>query len=221
MKLKNKFKIIEKNKITDTVINIKKNIMNNIVEAFIQNYSNIKNEKDFEEYFFELLKKIIALFLNDEGNNFQINFQKNKKISDYIESCIKLYIQITNNLIKEILDNKSLEFLDLQVYVEQMKNASINSKNKKNRNDLKQLITLFLKDNFYFLAQKYLIYKYINNLFEDFIEIIEKITLEKIDNILENDYDINNDYQKIYLKIFEEFEKNVDSYRDENKQIYA
>ena len=102
-----------------------------------------------------------------------------------------------------------------------MKNASINSKNKQNRNDLKQLITLFLKDNFYYLAQKYLIYKYINNLFEDFIEIIGKITLEKIDDILENDYDIKIDYRKIYLKTFEEFEKNVDSYRDENKKIYA
>ena len=109
----------------------------------------------------------------------------------------------------------------MQVNIEKIKNVSIKSKNKKNRDELRQLITHILKDNFYYLAQKYFIYKFINNLFEVHIEIIEKIILEKIDDILENDNEIIKDYKSIYLKIFEKFEKKVDNYRDMNNNIYA
>ena len=108
----------------------------------------------------------------------------------------------------------------MQVNIERLKNASIKSRNKKNSDELKKLITQFLKDNFYYLGQKYIIYKYINILFEYFIEIIEKIILEKIDDILKNDYEINNDYKSIYLKMFEEYEQIVDSFRDNNKTLF-
>ena len=69
-----------------------------------------------------------------------------------------------------------------------------------------------MKDNFYFIAQKYLIYKYIIDILEDLAEKLEEITIRKIDNILKGD-DLNNCYRNIYLNIFSELEK-------KNKSIY-
>ena len=71
-----------------------------------------------------------------------------------------------------------------------------------------------MKDNFYFIAQKYLIYKYIINILEDLAEKLEKITIRKIDNILKRD-DLNNCYRNIYLNIFSELEKKISQYIDE------
>ena len=221
MRVKNKFKDIKKAELTKVITNIKENIINKIADYFIQNYDFVKNENSFEDYVFELLKKIIMLFTNyEEFNNNQIKFQKSKIIREYIQSCIKLYTQVTENLINNILDKISLEILDMQVDIERLKNASIKPRNKKNRDELKQLITQFLKDNFYHLGQKYLIYKFINNLFGYFIEIIGKLILEKIEDILENNYEIKNDYKSIYLKMFEEYEQIVDSFRDDNKILF-
>ena len=220
--LKNKYKKLEKERLTEQISNIKKNILNKIVEEFILNFSNVKTENDFEEFIKDLLKKIIIFFSNDDNNkNIKIKFQINKEFSKYIQSCNKIYTQITQNLINEIIEKKSLEIIDLQVNIERMKNTSINQRNKKNIMQIKNLITQFLKDNFHYLAQKYLIYKFINNIFEDFIDIIEKIILEKIDDILEKDSDILNIYKNIYIKIFENYEKKVDKFRDENNNIYG
>lgn len=71
-----------------------------------------------------------------------------------------------------------------------------------------------MKDNFYFIAQKYLIYKYIIDILEDLAEKLEKITIRKIDNILKGD-DLNNCYRNIYLNIFSELEKKISQYIDE------
>ena len=220
--LKNKYKKLEKERLTEQISNIKKNILNKIVEEFILNFSNVKTENDFEEFIKDLLKKIIIFFSNDDNNkNIKIKFQINKEFSKYIQSCNKIYTQITQNLINEIIEKKSLEIIDLQVNIERMKNTSINQRNKKNIMQIKNLITQFLKNNFHYLAQKYLIYKFINNIFEDFIDITEKIILEKIDDILEKDSDILNIYKNIYIKIFENYEKKVDKFRDENNNIYG
>jgi hypothetical protein len=55
-----------------------------------------------------------------------------------------------------ILENKSLEYLDIQVKIEKDRNISILPENKRNREDFKKLISQFIKDNFFYVAQKYL-----------------------------------------------------------------
>ena len=60
--LKNKYKKLEKERLTEQISNIKKNILNKIVEEFILNFSNVKTENDFEEFIKDLLKKIIIFF---------------------------------------------------------------------------------------------------------------------------------------------------------------
>ena len=107
----------------------------------------------------------------------------------------------------------------MQVCTENMKNTSINPKNKKNRNGFKEFISRFLKDNLYYLAQKLFIYNFINHL-EYLTDFVGKILLKEIEDILEGK-DVFEDYKKVYLEILRELEKKIDLFRDDNKKLFS
>ena len=52
-----------------------------------------------------------------------------------------------------------------------------------------------------------------------FIEKLGKKILAKIDNFLMSN-ELMDDYRKIYLKIFEDFEEYINKFRDKNGKIY-
>ena len=214
--IKNPCKSEVKEFITERMDNIKQKIINKIVKEVITDYSYVKSENDFEEYLIDLIRKSLN---NNYKSNYEINNIKNDKIKNYIQTNIKIYYQVTQNFIKETIDNQSLAYLDMQVCVENMKKASINPKNKKNRNGLKEFISRFLKDNFYYYAQKLLIYKFINHL-ENLIEFVGKIILEEIEDILKCG-DIFEDYKSIYLEILKELEDKIDSFRDDDNKLFS
>ena len=212
----------EKNNLFCKLENIEKDINNQIVRSFINNYTFLKDENEFIEYIYEFIEKIVSSFLNNYNENYMINgLIKSEIVNRFIRLSINSYLDSTQTYINEILIEKSLNYLDMQVYIERLKNISILNNNKLNREKIKKLISQFLKDNFYFLGQKYVIYTYINNFFKDltgnFVKIIKKI----INNILEQDVNIQNEYSNIYTKTFENFEKKLDNLRDENHNIYS
>ena len=213
-KVKDINKNSQKQKFRDMFKKDKEDTINKIIEDFMNNYTSIKSEYDFKLYVCGLITKIIQTF----GNKNQLNSQSGdliQSIKSYIDSCITFYKKIARNYyLGEFLDKKSFEFLQLQVNVEQEKNGSIKQENKKNRKGFKELIFRFLNDNFYYIAQKYLIYKYIIDIIEDLAEKLEKITIKKIDDIIEGDK-LNDCYRNIYLNVFSELEKKISQYIDE------
>ena len=86
-------------------------------------------------------------------------------------------------------------YLDIQVYIERVRNSSINTINKRIRECFRVIISKFLEDNYYYAAQKYLIFHFI----KDFIELLS----EKIgDNIYKkiNDFLTESETMKNYKK---------------------
>lgn len=218
--VKNKYKIIEKKHINERLVNTEKNIINKIVNEFIYEYNTVLNENDFEKYIYKLILKIILSFSDKKKENPNtMKFIENILIKNNIRDFLNFYSEKIDQFINTISNNKSLEFLDIQVKVEYLKNNSIASKNKRNKEDFQNLIHIFLRDNFGYIAQKYLIYSLIKDSFENFSEQIGTIISEKINNILECEK-IIADYRNIYFKIFGEFESYVDTFRNKNNKIY-
>ena len=221
--IKNEYYLKEKKYINDMISQLKINIIEIIVEEIINNYIYVKNEKDFEEYIYNLIEIIIMKFSfkNEISPNTKIIIQNAKNdIKMFIQSYIQYYSNTAEKYINMILDNESLEFLDIQVKIEKSSKISINQKNKRNREEFKELIFQFLKDNFDYIAQKYLIYIFTKEIFADLIEKIGSNILGKLDNILSSK-EIIDDYKNIYLKIIDDFEKEIDKYRGSDKKIYT
>ena len=108
----------------------------------------------------------------------------------------------------------------MQVKIEREKNSSIMSKNKKTKEDFKDIISKFLQLNFYYNAQKYYIYYFI----KDFLELLSiKLAdnlFSKMLNFLQSN-EMNKYYTNIYLKIFEEYEEKINNEKDCNGKIYC
>ena len=112
-----------------------------------------------------------------------------------MQSYILLCHKLTKNFMNGILEKKSLEYLDME------------------------LLYKYCKDNFYFLAKKYFTYRLIKDLFKAFAEKLGKRIYLKLDYFLTSN-EIMEDYRKIYLKIFEDFEEGINKFRDINGKIY-
>ena len=206
------------------VSNIQVNIINKLVEKFITNYNNILSETDFEQYLYGLFEKVINEF---SGRN-EIT-QKTKSLIQYnnikiqiknrIQSYILFYSKTTKNFIDLILESKSLEYLDMQVKIEKLKNMPILDDNKKNRENFKEIISKFLQDNFYYVAQKYLIFRFIKDIIVVLSEKLGESIIQEMEQFLLSK-EIESCYKKIYLSIFSEFEEEIGKFKDQNGKIY-
>ena len=54
------------------------------------------------------------------------------------------YCKTTKDFIDLILERKSLEYLDMQVKIEKVRNMPIMKENKKNRENFKEIISQFI-----------------------------------------------------------------------------
>ena len=210
----------EKARLIEVIPEIKKNIISKLVNDFILNFKS--KEIDIEKYIYDLIEVIIMAFSFkkevDQKTKILIKNSKNN-IKNIINSHINFYRQTTKRYIDQILSDYSFKYLVLQVEIEREKNASIKNKFKRNREEFKNLITTFLEDNFYYVAQKFLVYRFIKDLIEDLSEKMAKIIYKKITEYL-NSYEIIKYYKMIYMKVIEDFEKEIDKYKNKNGKIY-
>lgn len=143
-------------------------------------------------------------------------------ITKTIKSFIQFYTEEAQKYIDIIIDNKSLDYLNMQVEIEKEKekNCSIHPNNKKNREELKIIISSFLKDNFHYVAQKFFIYNIIKDLIEDLSEKLGEKIFIQMKNFLTSD-EIKSHYHNIYQKAIEEFEEGINKYKSkETGKIY-
>ena len=218
--VKKEFKSIEENKMRNIVTDIKKNIINGIVEKFINNYTYVLNEKEFEQYMFNLFEQLIMgfSFKKEISKNTKLLLQRNK-IKNFVQSYTLFYKKLSQDYSNREIESKSFKYLDIQVKIEKNKKTSIMRQYKRNKEEFQELIFQFCNDNFCYIAQKYFIYRIIKDIIEHLSEFIGESIIDKINNFLTGN-EIIGYYRNIYLKVFSDFEAKINIFRDKNGKIY-
>lgn len=138
------------------------------------------------------------IILKEESRN---EFKNLKIINNYIKDFIDWYQKKSKEIVEPYLEDASLKFLDMQVKNEKKLSKSIEIENKNNKESFKKIISKFLNSNFYYISQKYLIYRFLSDFSEPFSEELEKKINEIITKNLEKDVTkklIMNSYEKIF-----------------------
>ena len=219
--VKNEYKIKETENTKNQILKSESDIIIQLVYNFINNYTQFLNTEDFEKYIYNFFSELIIFFSqNNEISPNTISLIKNNKIKNLLQSYIKFYLNESENILNNLIEHKSIKFLDLQAIIEKTKNVSINTKNKRSQEDFKELIRNFCNDNLYYIAQKYLIFLIIKDVFEDISEKLGKSIYKKMKIFLASD-EAKDSYRNIYLRIFDKFEEEkINKFRDKYGKIY-
>ena len=208
-----------------TLKNIKKPIIEEIhsfgekTKDLVFYFKNVKNENDFKDYIVKLLRLLFGKGNSKKNktitdNNYLLN--KDDCIINIIKSCIKIYKEYTEEKVNSILEDKSIIFLDAQAMIEKVKRQSILHELKKDKDKFQDMIKKFLTNNFYYVAQKFIIYYTLVYKIIPFISEIEKLSDNIIVDLLKN---VKEDLiESIYEKKLEDFKEKVNG-NDFNKKI--
>ena len=218
----NKYLENEKVKLANKISEIQSKAINELVNEFITNYNCVLSENDFEQFINDLVLKMISGFSLEKQISPNIkslieNVRNNMKQN--INLYIQFYSKTAQKFINKVKENKSLEYLDKQERIESANNSSINPNYKRTRYGFKDTISKFLKDNFYYITQRYFIYRFIKDFLEELSNRLGAIISSKMSNYLKSN-EMNKYYENIYLKIFEEYEERINNKREYNGKIY-
>ena len=183
---------------------IKKKANIEIVNKFIQNYNIILDKNNLVNFFYGLLELVFIKYLNNEGK--QLNSQSKSDLMELsmltnsIEQYINCYEKNAQKIVDSIVEKNSLKYLDMQAKKEIKEfKQNIEIKNKCSKKEFIKIITTFLNNNFYYISQKYIIFRLITDVIESFSEDAEKEINKIIIEIL-NQNDVNEWCQNIYSK---------------------
>ena len=216
----NSFKTLEKS-FKDKNKLIKVDINNKLVKKFINEYNKVLNDFELNNYILKLFEFIFIEYLNsneinelDQQN--KENLLKITNIVDFIKLYNQHYKKNADQIIEKILDKEAIKFLDEQVKKEKQEfKQYINKDNKCNKEDFKEIIKTFLKANFSYISQKYIIYRVIKDVSETILEYTET-SINKLVKELLNEF--SKDLLKnIYKKKFEDLEGIINGHRRNNK----
>ena len=176
-----------------------------IFNSFLNKFKNVKNETGFLKYIIELLG-ISFRKRDSEVNNISNESKKELNNIDIIfndiKNCIEFFKNRADECINSISNNMSIDFLDAQAVIEKINSRNILTNLKKNDKDFKYIIENFLKDNFYYISEKFIIYYSIIFSFIPFIKEVKKISNEIFKYLLENESEYF--YERLYNNIFED-----------------
>ena len=189
------------------------------------NFKKVVNGNGLYQLIYQFIEIAFIEYINIEGDNIKElkeesnnELQQLKLLNEFIKQYIEDYKDQSCEIIQPTLDNGSLEFLDNQVKLEKKLDKSIETTNKNTRDSLKGIIKNFLELNFYYISQRYLLYKLIHDFSEPFSEQLEK----KINEIVEKSLKKNKVLEfikKSYNIIFKDFiESNFKKFK--NGKIY-
>ena len=217
------FKAIEEKICNKVEINLKKvneSIklkIGNDMEQKLNNFQNVVDENELFRVIYSYIEIAFVEYMKYEQNeneNFllkeeSLNELKNAiLINDYIKEFIECYKKKSNEMVEPSLENGSLEFLDMQVRKEKKLSKSIEVENKNNRESFKKIIRNFLNSNFYYISQKYLIYRFLLDFSEPFSEEFEK----NVNSIVKEHLQKNSTKELIKIsfdKIFNAFRQTI------------
>jgi len=199
---------------------IKVNINNEIINKFIK-FNKVLNDEDLLLYIIDLLENIFIAYLKE---NQKLNLENKNllsKITNIKDNFLSYFIQHYKNsssiIISQIENQKAIEFLDEQVRKEKKEfKINIINRNKSDKNDFINIIKTFLNNNFYYLSQKYIIYRVIVDVFEQISEKVESSINDLINNLIgkKKPYDL---LEIIYFKKCEDLKGRIDNFLKKNR----
>ena len=193
-----------------------------IANYFVNNFKEVLNDEQLFDYIYKRIEELFIEYLkiNDlygkEGLNI-INDSLKKVINleDFLGKFIIQYKKETKKIIDSITDKMSIDFINRQVYIEKMKKQIINKINKFYINYFIGIINTYLKDNFYYVSQKYIINRFITEGCEEISENIETYLNRSVKDLVnKNSLEI---FKAIFNKKFQDYENEVNSYKINNK----
>ncbi len=178
----------------------------NMAEQFIKTFNDKLNDKDFLQYIFSLLENIIVEYLRTDNNEKRklspISLEelyKSSSFTSFIDNYNKFYREKTKKIVDNIKNKKSLKYLDMQANKEIKEfKKNINNENKCDKQNFIQNIQIYLNGKFYYLSQKYLLYRLITDISGSFSEDVEKEVNRIIKETLRNN-EILKCCQDLYL----------------------
>ena len=214
-----------KNKMLD---NNKKNegkIKEDIKNEFL-NYKKLLEDQPFLDYILNSLGRKLSIFYNKEIYNSSLNLIIQSKLFTEIKNFIKNHKKNSKKIIKSSVSQKANIFIDYQVIKEKERRQNIKIENKRDINGFKKTNEVFLKQNLYYIFQKYLINYLIQNFYEKFFKefrkqldiIIETLLNPKVDE--QDNKDIDNLLIDCFSSKLNDFaNRNKIEFKKENNNI--
>ena len=135
---------------------IKNDIIEEIVNDFIFNYREVKNDSMFINYLLTILGRKLTKFFKNISNT-SLNLIIKSNIIRNIKTFINKFKNILINRIEQDINNIIKEFIDDQVIMEKRYRSNIEISQKRTLKGFKETSILFIKENCYYLCQKYII----------------------------------------------------------------
>ena len=191
------------------------NDIKTIINDFINNYKNVLKDGYFIQYIINIIIKSLEKFYDENKiSNKTQNLLNESNFIKEIKSFIKSIKSEVKEIIKPIIKEKSNEFINIQAQKE--KECGNLDLNKKRRlKGFKKTNEIFLKKNFYFVIQKFLINYIIQNIYQDLIgnyrKLLDLIVEELLNMNEQNNSDIYSHLEYCYLKKLKSFadERNI------------
>ena len=176
---------------------IKNSIIESVINDFLSNYREVKNDSMFIDYLLTILgRKLTEFFKNISNSNLNViiksNMIRNIKTNKF-KNSLKIRIeQDVNDIIKE--------FIDDQIIMEKKYRTNIELIHKRTLSDFKETSILFIKENCYYLLQKYIIkqififcgcFQNIQNSYSHYFNAWENSLNELTKNLLQQDEYVN------------------------------
>ena len=176
---------------------IKNSIIESVINDFLSNYREVKNDSMFIDYLLTILgRKLTEFFKNISNSSLNViiksNMIRNIKTNKF-KNSLKIRIeQDVNDIIKE--------FIDDQIIMEKKYRTNIELIHKRTLSDFKETSILFIKENCYYLLQKYIIkqififcgcFQNIQNSYSHYFNAWENSLNELTKNLLQQDECVN------------------------------
>ena len=188
--------------------NIKNYINENNIVDFINGYK-VKTSQEFIDYVINIYGKNINYFLNKDLDKNGYNLiEKSQLIHEHLNNFINYYQNEVDKTISDKLSPFAFKGLMIQAETEKKRGKSTLIQNKKSYQDFFSANEKFLKDNLYYLAQKY----YIGNNFSNMFEIFSNLFMQNINNNLNQILNLPKIKEKItnlFSKRFSDFEEKI------------
>ena len=172
-------------KIEESIHEIKETIQ----KEFVNEFKKVKNDNELINYILSILGRNLKIFYGKKISNKSLNIIFNSEIINNTINFIKFYKKNVKKIISKEIVIKAKEFLDLQAYLEKKNNENIKIKNKRTLNGFIKTNEIFLKRNFYYISQKYIIYIFIKFFCNDYFETFQKNLISLANNLINSEKD--------------------------------
>lgn len=225
------FKILNKdikNYIIDNLTQENENICNYIKNKiwmyFINNYNKALNGIYLMKFLYNLFNICVTYYLIEFKNSYisEKSLTAFKSFIDnlILDKAVKSYKELTETVIEEILFKEAIDLIDMQEEIQINNGKNIETKYLKKSFDYGIIVKNFLGENFYYMAQKKLIYIIITCILFEFCDSLKNELNKLIIDLIDEEC-IENMIKDTYILKFEELKQTFRKEGHQNNQSAA